>query len=296
VARLDVSGKASRQPHWPDRAAHQRRRRARKVFWVVVVLLLVLPWLGYRSVRDWIGPGAGDPPAAPMASVPAASTPVSPVRPAARPVADGSVPALPDASAVVDVAEGAGEQIEAIGRDADLGDEDQVVARLASLDARSHRDAMLADRGSAVRREAGRREVETIPGVRAAGWVDRMSMVVVASGGGTNAYQMIAEACRRLGLHGDVTGVAITVQEVAAGGRRPASSLAAECAANASGDASLQVAGGRVLPGRALRAGGTVGAAPDSAADAAELEQHRIRQAESLRILSESTPALPESH
>jgi hypothetical protein len=188
----------------------------------------------------------------------------------------------------------AGEQIEAIGRDAELGDEAQVVARLARLDARAHRDAMLADRGSAIRREAGRREVEGIPGVRAAGWVDRMSMLVVASG--VDGYQAISEACRRLGVHGDVTGVAITVQEVAAGGRRPASSLAAECTPNhVSADAMSQAAGGRLLPGRSVRGDGVADdAGPGVVADAAALEQQRIRQAESLRILSESTPELAE--
>ncbi|MBJ7573938.1 hypothetical protein [Luteimonas sp. MC1828] len=246
------------------------------MFWVVVVLLVVLPWLGYRSVRDWIGPGAADPPAAPVASVPFAS-----------PVAVAPFPAPPHATA--DVA-AAAEPIATIGGGAGPGNDGQDVARRADLDADAHRDAILADRGSAIRREAARREVEAIPGVRAAGWVDRMSMVVVTSGAGMSGYQTISEACRRLGAHGDVTGVAITVQDVAAGGRRPASPLAAECAANVPGDASLQAAGGRVLPGRALHP-----AAVADATDAAELEQRRIRQAESLRILSESTPALPEA-
>lgn len=262
MARLDVSVRATRQPHWPDRAAHLRRRRARKVFWVVAVLLLVLPWLGYRSVRDWIGPGAAEPPAAPIASGPKAPAPAAPLR-ASTPVAGPRLPAQAAATAAT--------------ADVDPNPD------------QGQGDALLADRGSAVRREAGRREVETIAGVRAAGWVDRMSMVVVVSGGGTNAYQTIAEACRRLGLHGDVTGVAISVQEVAAGGRRPPASLSAECAANAAGDAALQVAGGRLLPGRAVRPG-------SSAADAAELEQRRIRQVESLRILSESTPELADPH
>lgn len=294
MARLGVNVKAPRQPHWPDRAAHLRRRRARKVFWVVAGLLLVLPWLGYRSVRDWIGPGAADPPAVPVATSARPAPIVAPV--VQRAVAPPPVaPAGVEARAGEAGAEG---QIEAIGRDAELGDEDQVVARLASLDARAHHDAMLADRGSAIRREAARREVETMAGVRAAGWVDRMSMVVLASAGGMNGYQAISEACRRLGAHGDVTGVAITVQEVAAGARRPASSLTAECAPDASGNVPRQVVGGRLLPGRVLGPGATAGgaAAADGAATDAELEARRARQAESLRILSESTPALPEPH
>ncbi|MBB1471762.1 hypothetical protein H5368_01820 [Luteimonas sp. MC1782] len=287
-----MNDKAARQPHWPDRAAHLRRRRARKVFRVVVVLLLVLPWLGYRSVRDWIGPGAADPPAAPVATVPA-SADAGHAAPAA---ATSSAPSRPTRD--VEAVSASGAQVEALGRDAGRGDEEQVMARLASLDARTQREAMLADRGSAIRREAARREVEAMPGVRAAGWVDRMSMLLVAAGG-ASGHQLIAEACRRLAAHGDVTGVAITVQEVAAGGRRPAAALAAECAANVAGDAPPpQFAGGSVLPGRALRADAadadTRPGTPAGDAIAAELEARRIRQAESLRILSETTPALPE--
>ena len=169
MARLGVNDKAARQPHWPDRAAHLRRRRARKVFRVVVVLLLVLPWLGYRSVRDWIGPGAADPPAAPVATVPA-SADAGHAAPAA---ATSSAPSRPTRD--VEAVSASGAQVEALGRDAGRGDEEQVMARLASLDARTQREAMLADRGSAIRREP-RARGRGDAGVRAAGWVDRMSM------------------------------------------------------------------------------------------------------------------------
>lgn len=289
---MDVNARARRQPHWPDRAAHLRRRRARKVFWVVVALLVVLPWLGYRSVRDWIGPGAADPPASPVATtITPTPTPkaTAALPPRAEPGADAVAEAPVAGPGRADTPAPADGEVAALGRDARRGDEGQVVARLAGLDARAHRDAMLADRGSAIRREAGRRDVEAMPGVRAAGWVDRMSMVVVTSGG-ANSYQTISEACRRLGTQGDVTGVAITVQDIAVGARRPAASLSAQCAPRAADDALLQIAGGRVLPGRAL---GAVTSAPTDGDDAA-LEARRLRQLESLRILSESTPALPD--
>ena len=47
-----------RTPYWPDRSALRRRRSARRAFWVAVALVLVLPWFGYRHVRDWLRPEA----------------------------------------------------------------------------------------------------------------------------------------------------------------------------------------------------------------------------------------------
>src|SRR5690606_32007628 len=74
VAGGDMSRtRPGRTPYWPDRSALRRRRSARRAFWVAVALVLVLPWFGYRHVRDWLRPEAGAPPVpvvADAASVP----------------------------------------------------------------------------------------------------------------------------------------------------------------------------------------------------------------------------------
>ena len=45
-----------RKPYWPDRDAYRRRMSARRFSRVALVLVLVLPWFGYRHVRDWLAP------------------------------------------------------------------------------------------------------------------------------------------------------------------------------------------------------------------------------------------------
>lgn len=271
-------------PHWPDRSAHLRRRHARRVFWVVVALLLVLPWFGYRHVRDWLAPPAE--PVADAAPVVAPATPSSSLQalpqapqPRAqlqsRPAGDGVSAAMPATG-----------ELEAIGRDARAGDGDAATARLADLGAQVHRDALLADRGSAVRREAARRELAAMPGVRGAGWVDRMTvLLLVTSHGGGHAA--VSAACRRLAAHGDVTGLAVRVQEVATRARG-ASMLQGECRPGVAAAATVSP---HAVPGASLR-----GPGPGAGADAEDPEaaaERRRRGAESLRILSESTPELP---
>jgi hypothetical protein len=273
-------GRPARAPYWPDRSAHRRRRLARRTFWVAVALVVVLPWSGYRLVRQWIGQGMQDAPAAvDVAQATTARTVVahapgpesSPVAtaPAAGPAAGGEAPV---------------HDVEAIGRDARAGDGEAAVARLEGLDAQVHREALLADRGSAVRREAARRELAGMSHVRAAGWVDRMTLLLVATGRG-HGQSMIAEACRRLAGHGDVSGLAVRVQEIAAGGIG-AGAMIGEC-----NPRQAMAWTGGAPPGTPVwtQAEGNPGESPDAAAE------RRRRQEESLRILSESTPELPSA-
>lgn len=286
-----------RTPYWPDRAALRRRRNARRAFWVAVALVLVLPWFGFGHVRDWLRPaeeGAGAAGVAPVGdgagTAPAAAGP-APGGPAAAP----SLVAEPAAD--MSAAEGveprqSSEGVDAIGRDARAGDGDGAAARLADIGAEVHRRVLLADRGSAIRREAARRDVAEIPGVRAAGWVDRMTVLLVMSSrrGGQST---IAEACRRLATHGDVTGLAVRLQEVATD-NIAAGALLGECrpgAASARTPDPLQP-----FPGTPLRAGGAIespASAETGPEDAEAAEERRRRAEESLRILSESTPELP---
>ena len=260
----------AKAPHWPDRSAHLRRRHARRVFWIVVVMLILLPWFGYRHARDWLGPRAE----------PATGAAVALAQPRSLPVAMPQVPATAPNSAV------ATDAVEAIGRDARAGDGEAATARLADLGARVHRDAVLADRGSAVRREAARRELAGMPGVRGAGWVDRMTVLLLVTSRGAG-HSTVSEACRRLSTHGDVTGLAVRVQEVAADARA-ATALQAECRP---GVTAMMPTTPYRLPGASLRvpeAGADTG--PEDPEAAAE---RRRREQESLRILSESTPELP---
>ena len=251
---------------------------ARRAFWLAVLLALALPWLGYRPMREWIRPAAAT--HADAGGAVPAGTSAPPTAPSL--LAAGG--AGTDAEAV-----GGSLDVAAIGRDARAGDGEGAVARLADLGAQVHRQALLADRGSAVRREAGRRDVAAIAGVRAAGWVDRMTLLMVMSGRGAG-YGTIAEACRRLAAHGDIAGLAVRVQEVATDDVA-AAALIGECRPPGA------VAGARQpFPGTSLRAHASAdsgpGAEPEDPAAAAE---RRRREEESLRILSENTPELPSA-
>ena len=150
---------------------------------------------------------------------------------------------------------------------------------------------LLADRGSAIRREAARRDVSDIAGVRAAGWVDRMTVLLVMSsrGGGHSA---IADACRRLSAHGDVTGLAVRVQEVA-GDDVAAGALLGECRPGVAAAGPVDAL--QPFPGTPLRASSDLRAlVPAGAPEDDEAAAERRRRAEeSLRILSDTTPELP---
>lgn len=279
-----------RTPYWPDRSALRRRRSARRAFWVAVALVLVLPWFGYRHVRDWLRPEAGAPPV-PVVADAASVPPVTRAQPSeARHPGLPLVAAPAGGDARPDPAESDPDAgIDAIGRDARAGDGEGAAARLADLGARVHREVLLADRGSAIRREAARRDVSDIAGVRAAGWVDRMTVLLVMSSRG--GYSTIAEACRRLARHGDVTGLAVRVQEVA-GDEVAAGALQGECRPGL--QASGPVDPLQPFPGTPLRARGGQGALADAEPEDPEAAQaRRLREEESLRILSESTPELP---
>lgn len=282
-----------RTPYWPDRSALRRRRSARRAFRVAIALVLVLPWFGYRHVREWLRPEADATPV-PVVADAASVPPVTRARPLEARDRGPAAPPLVAAPAVGDTpplaAESDPDGIDAIGRDARAGDGEGAAERLADLGARVHREVLLADRGSAIRREAARRDVSDIAGVRAAGWVDRMTVLLVMSSRG-GGHSTIAEACRRLATHGDVTGLAVRVQEVA-GDDVAAGALLGECRPGL--HASGPVDPLQAFPGTPLRASGAQDALADGEPEDPEAAEARRRRAEeSLRILSESTPELP---
>ncbi|HEY4529618.1 MAG TPA: hypothetical protein VIG97_04720 [Luteimonas sp.] len=290
----------ARTPYWPDRAALRRRRNARRAFWVAVALVLVLPWFGYRHVRDWMRTDAGVDGNAQVAvaghtaGAAAGATAADARRTHDAQPAGPSLVASPPAGVESEGGPDSGDtsaDVDAIGRDARAGDGAGAAARLADIGAELHRQVLLADRGSAIRREAARRDVAGIPGVRAAGWVDRMTVLLVMSSRG-GGHSTIAEACRRLAAHGDVTGLAVRLQEVATD-NLAAGAMLGECrpgVASARAPDALQP-----FPGTPLRSGeGIDPLAPATGTEDAEAAEARRRRAEeNLRILSESTPELP---
>lgn len=284
----------ARTPYWPDRTALRRRRNARRAFRIAVVLVLVLPWFGYRHVREWLRPD-------PVADVPVPSASVqdtadpgqgldTPAPSTAAPGGDRLVAAA--GTGRVDGPAASAGDVAAIDRDARAGDGAGAAQRLADIGAEVHRQALLADRGNAIRREAARRDVAGIPGVRAAGWVDRMTMVLVMSSRG-GGHSTIDEACRRMGAHGDVSGLAVRLQEVATD-RLAAGTLLGECRPGLASGASPDPL--QPFPGTPLRLDGSgdpLAGAIAREEDPEAAEERRRRAEESLRILSESTPELP---
>ena len=291
MASLEVNPERRAKARWPDRSAHRRTRQGRLAFRIAVVLVLVLPWFGYRQVRDWLGPDAG-PSAARSQATGAPAVPAAAAEPAVAMVPQQpqrSLVAAPPAAADRHAEAAAADEVEAIGRDARAGDGARAAARLADLGAQVHREILLADRGSAVRREAARRDVAAMPGVNAAGWIDRMTMLLVVSARGAG-QSTVSAACRRLATHGDVSGLAVRVQEVA-GGSVGADSIQLECRRDmATGEAGQP----RWFSGTSMRplAPADAYGAQEAEGPEAVAERHR-REEESLRILSETTPELP---
>ncbi|WP_133001041.1 hypothetical protein [Luteimonas arsenica] len=268
---------------------------ARRVSKVAIVLVLVLPWFGYRYVRDWFVQPEVEATVAEESSAAVAEPAAAPAT-APHAAAPSLVAEAPrDPQAATGRSEAVAErEVEAIGRDARAGDGEAAVARLQDLGAQMHREVLLADRGSAVRREAARAEVASMGGVRGAGWIDRMTMLVLVSGRGAG-HSTVAEACRRLATHGDVAGLAVRVQEVA-GDDVSGAVLQGECRAGLSGNAAAVTGMPLPFPGRPLvtrRADGSLGDAAATEEDPEAAAERRRREEESLRILSESTPELP---
>ena len=273
-----------RSAHWPDRTAYRHRRRAHKVFAVVATLLLVLPWIGYRYVRQML-PGhevAVEP--APVPAV-AMSGPGRTSAPGARP--RGATPASPTAapapSAVVAPAPVAAPdrrdtetRLAAVREGVISGDDAKVSENVEALDQAARSAMLLVDRGSAVHRIEARTLVREMPGVRAAGWIDPVNMLVVVAGAGMRSRSTIDGVCDRLARRGDASGIVVSVQDGTAATPARAGILSGPCQSHA----------GTRQGARALPAG--------SFDDDPALQGARAaRRAESMRILEGSTPELP---
>lgn len=274
-----------RRAHWPDRVAHRHRRRAHKVFLVVAALLLVLPWFGYRYVRQ-LFPGSAAAGVAPSSAVAPAPAPApAPAVALAAPkrttatvtAARGATPAPPaSVRAAAPDRDDTEHRLAAVREGLISGDDTKVSENVEALDQAARSAMRLADRGSAVHRIEARTLVREMPGVRAAGWIDPVNMLVVVSGAGLRNRSTIDGVCDRLGRRGDPSGIVVNVQDGTASTPARAGMLSGAC----------QPPAGNRQVARAPAAG-------SFDADPASQAARAARRAESMRILEESTPELP---
>jgi hypothetical protein len=288
----DHGKQAATGRYWPDRKAHLHRKRAHQVFYVLAVLVAVTPWFGYRYVRDAI---RGDDDAAPSALQDAASA----ATPADKTTAPLPVHGGPDPTS-------AARHMGAIRAATAAGDDAAVRAGVDAMNMASRQAMRLVDPGRAVDREAARAAVQQLPGVRAAGWIDRTRMLVVTTSVDAGAEAMIDTVCRRLEPLGDTVGVVVSVQDAATSGPREASrscQLAAReqvepqpqlpLVESASTPSTSQT--DRTGTASALPAHGEARLTPiegDPKLTTEHPEASEARNEESMRILEETTPEM----
>lgn len=282
----DHGKQAATGRYWPDRKAHLHRKRAHQVFYVLAVLVAVTPWFGYRYVRDAI---QGDD-AAPSALQDAAS--------AAAPAGEtGTALPGPDQPSVA-------RHMGAIRAATAAGDDTAMRAGVDAMNTASRQAMRLVDPGRAVDREAARAAVQQLPGVRAAGWIDRTRLLVVTARDDAGAEAMIETVCLRLEPLGDTVGVVVSVQDAAAGGRPRETSRGCRSAPWEQADPQPQLPSS-VSASTPAQTGGTgvAGAMPahgearlvpvEADAKPAEgSEASEARNEESMRILEETTPEM----
>jgi hypothetical protein len=288
TTRPDQGKQAATGRYWPDRKAHLHRKRAHQAFYVLAVLVAVTPWFGYRYVRDAIH---GDDDAEPSALQDAASA----ATPAGRTAAPLPVHGGPDPAS-------AARHMGAIRAATAAGDDAAMRAGVDAMNTASRQAMRLADPGRAVDREAARVAVQQLPGVRAAGWIDRTRLLVVTERGNVGAEAMIQTACLRLEPLGDTVGVVVSVQDAAAGGRLHEASRSCRLAPGERVDEQPQS-----LPPQtptpqtysasspdALPAQGDVRPAPvePDHVPARDARAREARNEESMRILEETTPEM----
>lgn len=275
--------------YWPDRKAHLHRKRAHQAFYVLAILVAVTPWFGYRYVRDAI---RGDD-AKPSALQDAASA-AAPAREVGTPLpAHGG----PDPASVA-------RHMGAIRAATVAGDDTAMRAGVDAMNMASRQAMRLVDPGRAVDREAARTAVQQLPGVRAAGWIDRTRLLAVTARDDVDAEAMIETVCLRLEPLGDTVGVVVSVQDVAAGGRPRETSRGCQSARGQRADpqpqlqppvpASTRVQTGGTGVAGALPAHGEARLAPvgGDSKPAEDPEASGARNEESMRILEETTPEM----
>jgi hypothetical protein len=291
TTRPDHGKQAATGRYWPDRKAHVHRKRAHQVFYVLAILVAVTPWFGYRYVRDVIR--GDDPTPSALQDVASAAAPLGGID-TAMPVHGGSDSAS------------AARHMGAIRAAAAAGNDEAMRAGVDAMNTASRQAMRLVDPGRAVDREAARAAVQQLPGVRAAGWIDRTRLLVMTAGGDASAEAMTETVCRRLEPLGDTVGVVVSVQDAATSGlpretSRSCHSTHGEqvepqppsASASTSTPSTPPQTDGAGVAG-ALPAHGEARLAPVEA-DPKPIEQpeaNDARNEESMRILEETTPEM----
>ena len=285
----DHGKQAATGRYWPDRKAHLHRKRAHQVFYVLAILVAVTPWFGYRYVRDAI---RGDDPAS--SALQETVSAVAPARETGTPL---PVHGGPDPSSVA-------RHMGTIRAATAAGDDTAMRAGVDAMNTASRRAMRLVDPGRAVDREAARAAVQQLPDVRAAGWIDRTRLLVVAARDQAGAEAMIDTVCRRLEPLGDTVGVVVSVQDTATSGLPRETSRSCQLAPGVRVDqqptSSPQISTPQAYSAGiadALPAQGDAGPAPAEPvepdhAPAKNDGEREARNEESMRILEETTPEM----
>jgi hypothetical protein len=182
------------------------------------------------------------------------------------------------------------------------GNDTAMRAGVDAMNTASRQAMRLVDPGRSVDREAARAAVQQLPGVRAAGWIDRTRLLAVTARDDVGAEAMIETVCLRLEPLGDTVGVVVSVQDAAAGGRPRETSRGCQSARGEQADpqlpppvsASTRVQTGGTGVAGALPAHGEARLAPVAAdsKQAEDPEANEARNEESMRILEETTPEM----
>lgn len=167
------------------------------------------------------------------------------------------------------------------------GDQEAVREQVTAMQEDFRKSIKLADPSRQVDREQARAAAKTVPGVRSAVWLDRENLFVTVESAQARSYQTIDRICLALEPLGDTLGVVVNLQNSAARNDDELATLSRNCQL-APGERALLSRERKVdVVDPEIRALHKANQAL-SRQSAEELE----RQAESLRILEESTPSV----
>lgn len=169
------------------------------------------------------------------------------------------------------------------------GDQEAVREQMEAMQEGFRKSIRLADPARAVDREQARAAARSVPGVRSVVWLDRENLFATVESAEVRSYRTIDEICLALEPLGDTLGVVVNLQNSAARNDDELATLSRNCQL-APGERALLSRERRIdVVDPAIRAQHKANHVL-SQQSAEDLE----RQAESLRILEESTPSVHE--
>ena len=167
------------------------------------------------------------------------------------------------------------------------GDQEAVREHVDAMQEDFRKAIRLADPARSVDREQARAAVRAVPGVRSVVWLDRENLFATVESAEARSYRTIDRICLALEPLGDTLGVVVNLQNSAARNDDELATLSRNCQL-APGERALLSRERKIdVVDPAIRAQHKANQAL-SQQTAEDLE----RQAESLRILEESTPSV----